>query len=166
MQVVPKTGSIMTKRDLRDFILHAEFKTPQMPEEVKGQGRGNSGIYIQRRYELQILDSYGLEPKNNECGSIYTFKAPDKNACKKPGEWQTYDILFRAARWADKDGKPEKVQNARITVFQNGVLIHDNVEVPRKTGAGQQEGPKPPRSCSRSTATKSASATSGSCRLD
>ena len=143
IQVVPKTGSIMTKRDYADFMMHAEFKTPQMPPEVKGQGRGNSGIYIQRRYELQILDSYGLEPKNNECGSIYTFKAPDKNVCKKPGEWQTYDILFRAARWADKDGKPEKVQNARLTVFQNGVLIHDNVEVPRKTGAGQAEGPQP-----------------------
>ena len=143
MQVVPKTGSIMTKRDFRDFILHAEFKTPQMPPEVKGQGRGNSGIYIQRRYELQILDSYGLEPKNNECGAIYTFKAPDQNACKRPGEWQTYDILFRAACWADKDGKPEKVQNARITVFQNGVLIHDNAEVSRKTGAGQPEGPNP-----------------------
>jgi len=143
MQVVPKTGSIMTKRDFADFMLHAEFKTPVMPPDVKGQGRGNSGIYIQRRYELQILDSYGLEPKNNEGGSIYTFKAPDKNACKKPGEWETYDILFHAARYADKDGKPVKVQSARITVFQNGVLIHDNVEVPRKTGAGQPEGPKP-----------------------
>ncbi|MCL5279687.1 MAG: PmoA family protein [Planctomycetes bacterium] len=143
MQVVPKTGSIMTKRDFSDFILHAEFKTPDMPANVKGQGRGNSGIYIQRRYELQILDSYGLVPKNNDGGSIYTFKAPDTNACKKPGEWQSYDILFRAARWAQKDGQPAKIQNARITVFQNGVLIHDNVEVTRKTGAGQQEGPKP-----------------------
>jgi hypothetical protein len=143
MQAVPKTGSIMTKRDFGDFMLHAEFKTPVMPANVKGQGRGNSGIYIQRRYELQILDSYGQEPKNNEGGSIYTFKAPDINASKKPGEWQTYDILFRAARWADKDGKSVKTQNARITVFQNGVLIHDNVEVPRKTGAGQPEGPKP-----------------------
>ncbi|MBN1506362.1 MAG: PmoA family protein [Sedimentisphaerales bacterium] len=143
IRVVPKTGSIMTKRDFRDFMMHAEFKTPQMPPEVQGQGRGNSGIYIQRRYEVQILDSYGLEPKNNECGSIYTFKAPDQNVCKEPGEWQTYDILFRAARWADKDGKPEKVENARITVFQNGVLIHDNIEVPRKTGAGRPEGPQP-----------------------
>jgi len=143
MQIVPKSGSITTKQNVQDFILHAEFKTPQMPPDVKGQGRGNSGIYIQQRYELQILDSLGLEPKNNDCGSIYTFKAPDRNACKKPGEWQTYDILFRAARWADKDGKPQKVQNARITVFQNGVLIHDNVDVPRKTGAGQPEGPQP-----------------------
>jgi hypothetical protein len=142
MQIVPKTGSIMTKRNVQDFILHAEFKTPQMPPNVKGQGRGNSGIYIQQRYELQILDSYGLEPKNNDGGSIYTYKAPDRNACKKPGEWQSYDILFRAARWADKDGKPVKTQNARITVFQNGILIHDNVEVPRKTGAGQPEGPQ------------------------
>ena len=140
---VPKSGSIMTKRDFRDFMLHAEFKTPQMPDNVKGQGRGNSGIYLQRRYELQILDSYGLEPKNNECGAIYTFKAPDINACKKPGEWQTYDILFHAARYADKDGKPVKMQNTRITVFLNGVLIHDDVEVPRKTGAGQAEGPQP-----------------------
>ncbi len=143
MQSVPKTGSIMTKRDFQDFILHAEFKTPQMPANVKGQGRGNSGIYIQRRYELQILDSYGQEPKNNEGGSIYTFKAPDINASKKPGEWQSYDVLFRAARFADEGGKPVKKQNARITVFQNGMLIHDNVDVPRKTGAGQQEGPKP-----------------------
>jgi hypothetical protein len=143
MQSVPGKGSIMTKQDFANFFLHAEFRTPQMPPDVKGQGRGNSGIYIQRRYEIQILDSFGLEPKNNECGSIYTFKAPDRNVCKQPGEWQTYDILFHAARFEDKDGKPVKVQNARITVFQNGVLIHDNVEVPRKTGAGQPEGPKP-----------------------
>jgi len=143
MQVVPKTGSIMTKRDFTDFMLHAEFRTPQMPPEVKGQGRGNSGIYIQRRYELQILDSYGLEPKNNECGGIYTFRAPDRNVCKKPGEWQSYDILFHAARWAGEGAKAVKTHNARITVFQNGVLIHDDVEVPNKTGAGRPEGPKP-----------------------
>lgn len=143
MQIVPKSGSIMTKRDFKDFMLHAEFKTPVLPDEIKGQGRGNSGIYIQQRYELQILDSFGLEPKNNECGSIYTFKAPDRNVCAQPGQWQTYDILFHAARYEEKDGQPVKVQNARITVFQNGVLIHDDVEVPRKTGAGQPEGPQP-----------------------
>lgn len=143
MQIVPGSGSIMTKRDVRDFMLHAEFKTPVLPADVQGQGRGNSGVYIQRRYEVQILDSFGLEPKNNECGSIYTFKAPDRNVCKQPGEWQTYDILFHAAHFGEKDGKSVKVQNARITVFQNGVLIHDDVEVPNKTGAGQPEGPNP-----------------------
>jgi hypothetical protein len=143
VQAVPGKGGIMTRRDFRDFMLHAEFKTPQLPDNVKGQERGNSGIYLQRRYELQILDSYGLAPNDGECGAIYKFKAPDSNACKKPGEWQTYDILFHAARYANKDGKPVKTQNARITAFLNGVLIHDDVEVPRKTGAGQPEGPDP-----------------------
>ena len=143
VQIVPKSGSIMTRRDFRDFMMHAEFKTPRMPEDVKGQGRGNSGIYIQQRYELQILDSYGLEPQFNDCASLYRLRAPDRNVCKKPGEWQTYDILFRAARYGEKDGQPAKVQNARITVFHNGVVVHDDVEVPNKTGAGQAEGPQP-----------------------
>ena len=141
VHIVPKSGSIVTNRAFKDFMLHAEFKTPQMPPGVKGQGRGNSGVYIQRRYEVQILDSYGLEPEYNGCGSIYRFKAPDRNACKKPGEWQTYDILFRAARFVGEGDDAVKVQNARITVFHNGVLIHDDVDVPNKTGAGQQEGP-------------------------
>ncbi len=136
---VPESGSIMTKRDFRDFKLHVEFKIPQMPPNVKGQGRGNSGIYLQRRYEVQILDSYGLEPKNNECGSIYTFKAPDKNVCRMPGRWQSYDIIFHAARF---DGD-RKTQNARITVWHNGVLIHNDVELENKTGAGRPEGPEP-----------------------
>ena len=139
MKVVPGSGSIMTKQDFTDFRMHAEFKTPQLPPDVKGQGRGNSGIYIQRRYELQILDSYGLEPKDNECGSMYKFKAPDKNVCSMPGRWQSYDILFHAAKF---DGK-KKVKNARITVWQNGVLIHNDVELENKTGAGQPEGPEP-----------------------
>jgi hypothetical protein len=143
MQVVPGTGSIMTKRDFGDFLLHAEFKTPQMPPEVKGQGRGNSGIYIQGRYEVQILDSFGLEPKNNDCGAIYTVKAPDKNVCRPPGEWQSYDILFHAARFTGEGPQATKTQNARITVVQNGTLIHDNVEIPSKTGAGSPEGPNP-----------------------
>jgi hypothetical protein len=136
---VPRSGSIMTKQSFRDFKLHAEFMTPQMPPDVKGQGRGNSGIYLQRRYEVQILDSYGLEPKNNECGSLYRFKAPDKNVCRMPGRWQSYDIIFHAARF---DGN-RKIKNARITVWHNGVLIHNNVELENKTGAGRPEGPEP-----------------------
>jgi hypothetical protein len=139
MKVVPGSESIMTKQDFTDFKMHAEFKTPQLPPDVKGQGRGNSGIYIQRRYEVQILDSFGLEPKNNECGSLYTFKAPDKNVCRMPGRWQSYDIIFHAAKF---DGN-RKVKNARITVWQNGILIHNDVELDNKTGAGQPEGPKP-----------------------
>jgi hypothetical protein len=139
MKVVPGSGSIMTKQDFTDFKMHAEFKTPQLPPNVKGQGRGNSGIYIQRRYELQILDSFGLEPKDNDCGSLYRFKAPDKNACDMSGRWQSYDIIFHAAKF---DGS-KKVKNARITVWQNGVLIHNDAELQNKTGAGQPEGPEP-----------------------
>jgi len=139
MKIVPKSGNIMTKRDFTDFKMHIEFTTPQLPPHVKGQGRGNSGIYIQRRYELQILDSYGLEPKNNECGSLYKFKAPDKNVCRMPGRWQSYDIIFHAARF---DGN-RKIKNARVTVWHNGVLIHDDAELANKTGAGRPEGPEP-----------------------
>lgn len=139
MKVVPKSGSIVTKQSFGDFKLHAEFKTPQLPPDVKGQGRGNSGIYIQRRYELQILDSYGLEPKDNECASLYRFRAPDKNVCDLPGRWQSYDIIFHAARY--EAGK--KVANARISVWHNGVCVHNNVELKDKTGAGRPEGPEP-----------------------
>jgi len=139
MKIVPKSGSIMTKRDFADFRMHIEFTTPQMPPNVKGQGRGNSGIYIQRRYEVQILDSYGLEPKNNECGSLYKFKPPEKNVCRMPCRWQSYDIIFGAARF---DGN-RKIKNARITVWHNGVLIHNDVELANKTGAGRPEGPEP-----------------------
>jgi len=138
--IAPKSGSIWTKRDFTDFKMHIEFKIPQMPANVKGQGRGNSGVYIQRRYELQILDSYGQPARKNEGGSIYKFRAPDKNVCRPPGRWQSYDIIFRAARYdADK-----KVEDARITLWHNGVfLVHDDVKVPNKTGAGREEGPDP-----------------------
>jgi hypothetical protein len=143
MKVVPKTGGIVTKQNFQDFKLHVEFKIPQMPPGVKGQGRGNSGVYLQRRYEVQILDSYGLEPTKDGCGSLYKQKAPDKNVCKQPGEWQSYDITFRAARFKGAGENLKKVENARITVLHNGVLIHDNVELPDKTGAGRPEGPEP-----------------------
>jgi len=139
MKIVPGSGSIMTKQDFTDFRMHAEFKTPQLPPNVKGQGRGNSGIYIQRRYELQILDSYGLAPKNNECGSLYKFRPPDKNVCAMPGRWQSYDIIFHAAKF---DGNKKK-ENAQITVWHNGVLIHNDVALENKTGAGRPEGPEP-----------------------
>ena len=95
---------------------------PYMPEG-KGQGRGNSGVYVQGRYEVQVLDSYGLKSKNNDCGGIYRLAAPLVNACKAPTVWQSYDIEFTAPKC--EDGK--KVEPARMTVYHNGVKIHDNV---------------------------------------
>jgi len=139
MKVVPGTSSIVTKQNFQDFRLHVEFNVPQLPPDIKDEARGNSGIYIQRRYEIQILDSCGEQPAKNACGAIYKTKAPDKNISKKAGDWQCFDILFRAPRW--QDGK--KIESARITVLQNNVVIHNNVIIPDKTGAGQPEGVDP-----------------------
>lgn len=143
MKVVPWSGSIITKQKFQDFKLHVEFNVPQMPPGKKGQKRGNSGVYLQRRYEVQILDSYGLEPMNDGCGALYKTRPPDENACKKPGEWQTYDITFHAPKFQGEGESIKKVKNARITVIHNGVLIHNNVEIPNKTGKGRPEGPEP-----------------------
>lgn len=129
----------LTQRSFEDFTLHVEFRLPFMPT-ASGQGRGNSGIYIQQRYEVQILDSFGLVPEFNDCGALYRQRPPALNMCFPPLVWQTYDINFRAARFND-DG--EKIADARITVRHNGVLIHDDVEIAAKTGAGQPEGPDP-----------------------
>ncbi len=128
-----------TATPVQDFRLHVEFRTPYMPYAL-GQRRGNSGVYIQRRYEVQILDSFGLEGKPNECGGLYRQTPPDLNMCLPPLSWQTYDIHFTAARWNDAG---EKTHNARITVYHNGVAIHENRELPSKTGAGRPESPQP-----------------------
>lgn len=122
-----------------DFRMHLEFRTPFMPGAT-GQARGNSGIYIQRRYELQILDSFGLEREYNFCGSLYKTRPPDVNMCLPPLVWQTYDVWFRAARF---DADRNKTEDARITVLLNGVMIHDDIPIPNKTGAGRPEGPEP-----------------------
>ena len=95
MEVKKGTGSIVTKKKFADFKLHVEFRTPFMPD-ARGQGRGNSGVYLQERYEVQVLDSYGLEGKDNECGGIYKIGAPMVNMCAPPTQWQTYDITFYA----------------------------------------------------------------------
>jgi len=130
MEVNVKKGSIVTKKKFNDFKLHLEFRTPFKPK-ARGQSRGNSGVYMQERYEVQVLDSYGLEGKDNECGGIYKVAEPLVNMCAPPLQWQTYDVLFHAPRF-DKDGK--KIKDAVLMVKQNGVVIHDNLEIPGPTG--------------------------------
>ncbi len=103
---------------------------------MRDQARGNSGIYIQRRYELQILDSFGLPPVINGCGALYRQQSPELNMSFPPLAWQTYDIYFTAARW-DPDGN--KTSDAQITVMHNGVPVHRRYSIIAKTGAGQPE---------------------------
>ena len=108
------------------YKLHVEFRVPYQPEKA-GQARGNSGVYNQGRYEVQILDSYGLDqPGPTDCAGIYEVAAPRVNACKAPTVWQSYDIDFQAPIF--RNG--QKVQPARMTVLHNGVLIHDDVPIP------------------------------------
>ena len=123
-------GDIMTREKFGDVRVHLEFRTPYMPHD-RGQGRGNSGVYVAGRYEVQVLDSYGLEGEDNECGGIYQIARPAVNRCAPPLQWQTYDVTFHLAK-TDAAGK--KTTNARITVMHNGVIIHDNLELPRLTG--------------------------------
>lgn len=128
-----------SKLKLGDHSLHLEFRTPFKPK-ARGQGRGNSGMYIQSRYEVQVLDSFGLDGKNNECGGIYSIAEPAVNMCFPPLTWQTYDYDFTAAKY-DDDGN--KTENARVTVKHNGVVIHDNLELPHGTPGRLPEGPGP-----------------------
>jgi hypothetical protein len=128
-----------TKDVYQNFTLHAEFRVPYMPY-ARGQSRGNSGFYLQRRYEVQVLDSFGLELQFNDCASLYRFKAPDLNMSFPPLRWQTYDLTFTGAKF---DVCGNKVCKARITVRHNGVVVHNQVDLENKTGGGKPEGPDP-----------------------
>jgi len=127
-----------SKEKFGDHKLHIEFRTPFMPEH-RGQARGNSGVYVQGRYEVQVLDSFGLEGQNNECGGIYSLGRPIVNMALPPLAWQTYDIDFTDAK-VDESGNRV---NARITVRHNGVLIHNNVELKQGTPGGLPMGDGP-----------------------
>lgn len=123
---------IRTKKKFNDYTIHLEFMTPFMPGE-RDQARGNSGFYQVDSYEVQVLDSFGLEGKMNECGGIYQFRDSRVNMCYPPLTWQTYDVEFTNAQV--KDGK--LVKKARITVKLNGVTIHDDFELPSPNGGGR-----------------------------
>ena len=130
-----KGGDIHTREKFAGkFKLHVEFRVPYMPK-ASGQGRGNSGVYVQGRYEVHVLDSYGLKPQMGDCGAIYGVAIPTTNACKAPTVWQSYDIEFTSPVF--KEGK--QVEPARMTVFHNGVKIHDNQPLVRKGKDGKLE---------------------------
>ncbi|WP_347245611.1 DUF1080 domain-containing protein [Thermogutta sp.] len=131
-------SGVTTKQKFGAYHLHLEFRLSWMPKAL-GQARSNSGVYLHDCYEVQVLDSFGLTGEDNECGGIYRVKAPDVNMCLPPLVWQTYDIDFTPPKY--EDGK--KVANARITVRHNGVVIHDNLELPGATPGRQPEGPAP-----------------------
>jgi len=125
-------SNLATIEEFGDGHFHVEFSTPLLPNS-RGQGRGNSGVYVMGRYEIQVLDSFGEPPSHDFCGGIYSIADPIVNATLPPGEWQTYDITLRAPRF-DEDG--EKVENGRITVLHNGELVHDDLELPHVTPGG------------------------------
>ena len=143
-----------TVKTFQDFLLHLEFKTPFTPNDTVYPNRGNSGVYLQGRYELQVYDNFGwqapydsafyrtfsIEPEGG-CGSIYEISAPKINAAFPPGSWQTYDISFKAARF---DGAGKLTTSGEATIYQNGILIQDKVSITKASaGAPLAFGPEP-----------------------
>ena len=134
--MVSEKQDISSKGHFTDYKLHLEFNEPQLGPEFKSQDRGNSGVYQQGRYEIQVLDSYHNDTyAKGGCAAVYGVADPLKNMAKPPGEWQTYDITFHAAKY--QDGK--KVENAHVTLYWNGEVVQDNTEIPHPTGGGQPE---------------------------
>ena len=136
--MLTRGGDIVSRARFGDFQLHLEFLCGDSPPHVRGQGRANSGVFLQGRYEIQVLDSFGIAgpPGLGDCGAIYNQSAPLVNASLPPTEWQSYDIIFRGPRF---DANGAKTGNARVTVWQNGRVIHNNAEIPTQTGAALDE---------------------------
>ncbi len=134
--VVPGTGSIQSTQSFGDFILHAEFRCPSPTDAANG----NSGIYLQNRYEIQIFNSFGVTvPGGNDIGAVWNQTPASVNAALPAGQWQTYDITFRQAQWNGNT----KVANARVTVVLNGVTVQNETIITGPTAGGMAEGPTP-----------------------
>ena len=134
------TQGALSSATFSDFSMHIEFRLPWMPK-ARGQGRGNSGLYVTGRYEVQMLDSFGLSGVDNECGGIYKVAEPKQNLCYPPLRWQTYDVDFTAAKF---DAEGNKTANAVLTVKHNGYPIHENLEIPGPTGGARSKDEKGP----------------------
>jgi len=143
MEVTKKSGSLRTKKKFGSIKLHLEFATPKVVKG-EGQGRGNSGVFLNGKYEVQVLDSYNnISYADGQCAALYGQFPPRVNACRPPGQWQTYDIEFLAPKW-DKSGK--LIRKATVTVEHNGVKVHDRREMNGPSGhrnvpAYKQHGP-------------------------
>lgn len=137
-EMVTNGGDIMSRQKFTDFHLHVEFWCNDSPANVSGQGRANSGVFLQGRYEVQVLDSFNIDraPGKGDCGALYNHAAPLVNACLPPENWQVYDIYFRAPRFGDGGSKTE---NASVTLLQNGQIIHNNAQLEKATGAPVDE---------------------------
>lgn len=140
MMVTPDSKDLLSKKKFKNLQMHVEFRLPLMPE-ARGQARGNSGVFSQDVYEVQVLDSYGLDGNNNECGGMYKVSPPQVNACAPPLEWQTYDITFHGAKY-DAEGKVAEFP--RITVYQNGILIQHDIPLPWITQWKEEQRLQPP----------------------
>ncbi len=127
------SGDIISKETYGDAMIHVEFRCPYMPGET-GQGRGNSGVYVHGCYEIQVLDSYGIEnPSLGDCGAVYNLIKPNMNASAPAGEWQTYDILIRAPKYDDNGIITEK---AILSIIHNGLPIHNSAKLENNTPGG------------------------------
>jgi hypothetical protein len=139
VQTCPGCGDIQTAERFADFLLHVEFNVPATAPTPGEQDRGNSGVYLQGRYELQVLDSFGVAlGGQDDSAALYALKDADQNVSRPSGTWQSYDITFHAARWSNGT----KTANARVSVVWNGTPVHTDVELPGPTPAGAAESPE------------------------
>lgn len=140
MEVVPQTGYLHTKDAFGDCQLHVEFSEP-VPPQGEGQARGNSGVFLMGQYEIQVLDSYENKTyADGQAAAVYGQYPPLVNAARPPGQWQSYDIVFHGPRF---DAAGKLLRPARVSVFHNGVLVQDNVELTGPTAHRQRPPYKP-----------------------